>query len=109
MRWRLSLDSTSKLTMSAPFSDLPLFAWKPPRKVFLFPSIRRRRAILTVARAAARAKNPDKTVAAFLARIRTSHERKRIPADISDADLRSLEAAIRAHVAQLSWHGDQSA
>ena len=89
--------------------DLLHFVWEPPGKVVLFPSVRRRRTILTTARAAGRAKSPTKTIAAFLARTRASHERKRVSVDVINADLRSLEVAIRAHVTQLSQHGDRSA
>lgn len=73
-------------------------AWRPPQNLVLFPSVRRRGLIIRTARAAADAKDPERTIAAVILRTRASHERKRIPSQLMEADLSDLEKAIRLHV-----------
>jgi hypothetical protein len=90
-------------------TELPLFAWSPARKVFLFPSARRRRLIIATARVAAQAKSPDKSIRALLTRIRSAHERKGLGPSVIAADLRDLEMALRVHVFQLLAERGRSA
>lgn len=80
--------------------DLPLFAWQPPPKVLLFPSVRRMPVIMSTAAAAARAKNPEKTIIAYLTRVRAAHVRKGVPAAEMERDLAALEVALYTHVAR---------
>ena len=82
-------------------NQLPLFAWRPPEKVVLFPSVRRRVMIDRTAIAAASTRTPENTIKAALARARASHERKGLKPEQIEPDMQALETAIRTTVASL--------
>jgi len=82
-------------------TDIPLLNWQPPQKVVLFPSVRRRAMIERLARSAAAAKDPTKTIRATMDRLRASHARKDVHRSAAERDLRQLEDAIWARVAAL--------
>jgi hypothetical protein len=78
--------------------DLPLLNWRPPVKVVLFPSIRRRAMIQRTATAAAASKNPENTIRATIERARASHSRKGVEPERSEQDLQDLENALRTQI-----------
>lgn len=80
--------------------DLPLFAWQPPPKILLFPSVRRVPVIMSTAATAARAKHPERTIVAYLTRVRAAHIRKGVPTAEMERDLAALEMALYTHVAR---------
>jgi hypothetical protein len=87
-------------------AKMPLFDWKPPAELVLFPSVCRRRMIERAAESAARSKNPENTVRATIERTRRSHDRKGLAPDIVDRDISELEAALRTQIAfTLARHG----
>lgn len=89
--------------------DLPLFNWRPPEKIIVFPSVRRRVMIQRTAIAAASTRNPENTIKAALARARASHERKGIGPEQVEPDMRALETAIRTTLAALLARQGRSA
>lgn len=82
-------------------SELPLFSWKPPQKVVIFPSDRNRQKIFRAASIAAAAKNPEPTIRALINRARTSYQQRGLPADLIERDLAALDEALRSQVAIL--------
>lgn len=84
-----------------PVDELPLFRWRPPEKLVIFPSARNRAKILRTAIAAAGSKNPDNTIRATLDRARSSFGKKGLPLDLIRRDVAELEAALRAEVLHL--------
>jgi hypothetical protein len=81
--------------------DLPLFKWRPPEKLAIFPSTRNRTKIQRIAIAAAGSKKPENTIRATIDRVRTSYERKGLPLDLIDKEVADLEADLRNKVAFL--------
>jgi hypothetical protein len=89
--------------------SLPLFNWRPPEKITIFPSVRNRGRIHRVAASAAATKHPENTIRAALDRLRDSFVRKGLPAAEVTRDLSEYENAIRAHVAYLLARQGRSA
>jgi hypothetical protein len=81
--------------------DLPLFKWRPPAELAIFPSTRNLSKIQRTALAAASSKNPENTIRATIDRARTSYVRKGLPPDLIDKEIAELEAALRTQVAFL--------
>jgi hypothetical protein len=84
-------------------NGLPLFSWRPPEKLVIFPSVRNRARIQRTAVAAAASKNPENTIRATVdrVRVRATYQRKGMPADLVARDIAQLDQAIREQVAAL--------
>ena len=78
--------------------DLPLFAWRPPEKLAIFPTVRNKAKILKTALAAAGSKNPNNTIRATVDRTRSSLEKKGLPSELIARDVERLEIALRDQV-----------
>lgn len=78
--------------------DLPLFNWRPPEKLAIFPSVRNRAKIQRTALAAAASKNPDNTIRATVDRVRATYQRKGLPADLVAKDIAEFENSLRDQV-----------
>jgi hypothetical protein len=79
-------------------NELPLFDWRPPEKLAIFPSTRNRSKILRTAMTAAASKNPGNTIRATVDRLRSSLQRKGLPLALIEKDVAELEDALRAQV-----------
>ncbi|WP_445488622.1 DUF6074 family protein [Rhodopseudomonas sp. RCAM05734] len=81
-----------------PMDDLPLFRWRPPAEIVIFPTARNRPKVQRTALAAASSKHPENTIKATLDRLRASLQRKGLPLEMIARDVAELESALRTQV-----------
>lgn len=78
--------------------DLPLFKWRAPAKLAIFPPTRNVAKLQRIAIAAASVKNPENIIRAAVERTRSSYSRKGLPADLVEKEVAELEVALRDQV-----------